>query len=48
MSRENAAPIKVLAVDDEESIVTLYTLILGEHGCTVLSAGSGEEAVAVA
>lgn len=38
---------RVLLVDDEEMVLTLGRVILERHGCTVMVATSGEEAVAL-
>ena len=48
MSKGDGAPIRVLAVDDEESTIAAVGSILRPQGCTVLAAKSGEEALAVA
>lgn len=37
---------RVLLVDDEEMVLTLGRVILERHGCSVMVATSGEEAVA--
>ena len=48
MSKGGGTPIRVLAVDDEESNIAIINSILRSQGCTVLAAKSGEEALATA
>ena len=48
MSKDGGAPIRVLAVDDEESNIAVVGSILRSQGCIVLAAKSGEEALATA
>ncbi len=47
MARD-AAPVRVLAVDDEESTITIISAILRPEGCVVLAAKSGEECLRAA
>lgn len=44
---EGAAPIRVLVVDDEESIVELVAEYLAARGMVVTTAGDGERAIAL-
>ena len=48
MSKDGGSPIRVLAVDDDESNIAIVGSILRSQGCTVLAAKSGEEALATA
>jgi class 3 adenylate cyclase/CheY-like chemotaxis protein len=48
MSKNSGAPVRVLVVDDKESNIAMFGLILRSQGYTVLAAKSGEEALATA
>ena len=48
MSKDGRAPIRVLAVDDEESNIAIVSSLLRSQGCIVLAAKSGEEALPIA
>jgi len=40
-------PLKVLAIDDDEAMTDLLTLLLQTHGFEVLTANSGDEGIAI-
>jgi len=48
MGKSGAAPPRILAVDDEEPILTVIREILRADGCVVLAAKSGQEALVIA
>ncbi|MGA2378716.1 MAG: response regulator, partial [Spirochaetia bacterium] len=48
MGESGAAPPRILAVDDEEPILTVISEILRADGCVVLAAKSGREALVIA
>ena len=48
MSKDGVVPIRVLAVDDEESNLVIVDSILRSQGCIVLGAKSGEDALTTA
>jgi class 3 adenylate cyclase/ActR/RegA family two-component response regulator len=47
MSKNSAAPLRVLAVDDDASALLVTSSILREQGCTVLVARSGKEGIEI-
>jgi len=48
MGETGATPLRVLAIDDDESALTVLNSILHADGCVVLAAKSGQEGLAIA